>query len=72
MEGRGWQQSKLSSFLIKKGLAETLNSGGGGVVFIQGNGSRGSALQKLQSNPLNGSPDNGSIRLLVQALAGPI
>ena len=26
----------------------------------------------VQSNPLNGSPDNGSIRLLVQVLAGPI
>ena len=26
----------------------------------------------IQCNPLNGSPDNGSIRLLVQALAGPI
>ena len=26
----------------------------------------------LQSNPPNGSPDNGSIRLLDQALAGPI
>ena len=27
---------------------------------------------EIQSNPLNGSPDNGSIQLLVQALAGPI
>ena len=26
----------------------------------------------LQSNPLNGSPDNGSIRLLVQVLANLI
>ena len=26
----------------------------------------------LQSNPLNGSPDNGSIGLLVQVLASPI
>ena len=25
----------------------------------------------LQSNPLNGSPDNGSIRLLVQVMASP-
>ena len=25
----------------------------------------------LQSNPLNGSPDNGSIRLLVQVLVSP-
>ena len=28
--------------------------------------------EQVQSNPLNGSPDNGSIRLLVQVLAGPI
>ena len=28
--------------------------------------------EHTQSNPLIGSPDNGSIRLLVQALAGPI
>ena len=26
----------------------------------------------VQSNPLNGSPDNGSIRLLVQVLVSPI
>ena len=29
-------------------------------------------LKGVQSNLLNGSPDNGSIRLLVQALTGPI
>ena len=29
-------------------------------------------LISVQSNPLNGSSDMGSIRLLVQALAGPI
>ena len=29
-------------------------------------------LKQVQSNPLNGSPDNCSIRLLVQYLAGPI
>ena len=27
---------------------------------------------ELQSDPLNGSPDNGSIRLIVQNMAGPI
>ena len=26
----------------------------------------------IQSNPLNGTPDNGSVRLIVQDLAGPI
>ena len=29
-------------------------------------------IMQVQSNPLNGSPDNGSIRLLVQVLGGPI
>ena len=28
--------------------------------------------EQVQSNPLNGSPDNGSIGLLAQVLAGPI
>ena len=30
------------------------------------------SLPPVQSNPLNGSPDNGSIRLLVLASPGPI
>ena len=29
-------------------------------------------LLEIQSNPLNGSPDNGSIRFIVQDFAGPI
>ena len=33
---------------------------------------RSSLKLKIQSNPLNGSPDNGSILLLVQVLASPI
>ena len=38
---------------------------GGGVRTIDG-------WKWVQSNPLNGSPDNGSIRLLVQVLASPM
>ena len=34
--------------------------------------SQDNPIVKVQSNPLNGSPVNGSIRLLVQILAGPI
>ena len=31
-----------------------------------------SALARVQGNPLNGSPDNGSIHLLLQFFANPI
>ena len=30
------------------------------------------AIKRVQSDPLNGSPDNGSIHLKVQDVAGPI
>ena len=29
-------------------------------------------IMQVQSNPLNGSPDDGSIQLLVQVLSGPV
>ena len=32
----------------------------------------GNLHMEIQCNPLNGSPDNGSIRLIVQDMAGPI
>ena len=40
--------------------------------IVLGTGPLVAQKHKIQSNPLNGSPYNGSIRLLVQVLVSPI
>ena len=42
-----------------------------GRAHVAGEYMRSTLKKDIQSNTLNGSPDNGSIRLLVQVIASP-